>query len=178
MQFKIFSKSLHNYFPKILLDGTTQGAPSATNPFLSSAPAPAQQTSQNQQIMDLFSSPGAQGGQPAQQPVAAPSGGGSNLDDLLSLGIGGPTNGNGSSAPVQTSNPFADMFSSAPPQQKMNAFGGNGYAQSGQMSMGGMGAQGQFYQQPPMIQQPYGGGGNMNNVFGSNNEQGIQLVKY
>ncbi|CAL8074811.1 unnamed protein product [Orchesella dallaii] len=147
----------------------------ATNPFLSSGPAAPQQTSQTQQILDLFGSP-TPPAQQQQQPAATASGGGSALDDLLSLGLGGPTNGTANSAPVQTSNPFADMFSSAPAaapmqQQQKMGFGGNGYAPMGGGMNMGMGGQQQFYQQPPMIQQPYGAANNMNNVFGSNNDQ-------
>lgn len=156
------------------------GVPSATNPFLSGVAQAPPQTSQTQQILDLFSSPGQPAQAAPQQPAAAAAGGGSALDDLLSLGIGGGGAANGTAAapPVQTSNPFADMFSASPAapmqQQQKVGFGGNGYAPVG-MGAGmpmGMGAQPQFYQQPPMIQQPYGGANNMNNVFGTNNEQG------
>jgi hypothetical protein len=116
----------------------------------------------------------------------APNQGGgkqSALDDLLSLGLGSngtngtATNGTNAfttSAPITSSNPFADMFAS--PAPKTMGFGGNGFG--GQTSMGGgmqmgMGAQQQqpFYQQQPTIQQPFGGN-NMNSVFGSNNDQG------
>ncbi|XP_021950781.1 phosphatidylinositol-binding clathrin assembly protein LAP isoform X2 [Folsomia candida] len=125
---------------------------SATNPFLQSS-APPQQTSQNQQILDLFA------GSPATASKQ------SALDDLLSLGLGSSTNGtatNGSNAfgPPTTgsSNPFADFA----PQQKVN-YGGNGFAPMGGMGMGNQ--QQQFYQQPPpTIQQPFG-------AFGSNNDQ-------
>lgn len=139
----------------------------ATNPFLSSAPP--QQTSQNQQILDLFA---------GSSPAAAPKQ--SALDDLLSLGLGGSngTNGtatNGSNAfgssGAPSSNPFADMFSSPAPQQKGGYGGGNGFApMGGGMNIGmQMGApQQQFYnqQQPPSIQQPF------NNAFGSSSDQG------
>lgn len=112
--------------------------------------------------------------------------GGSALDDLLQLGL---SDSNGSALPPAPSNPFADIFaaSAASPnpmyqQQKPNYGGGYG-GPMGQMGGGmQMGMQQQqpgqqFYQQqqPPMIQQPYGGGSNsnnMNNVFGSNNDQG------
>jgi len=156
------------------------GVAVATNPFLSNTPP--QQTSQNQQILDLFS-----GSSPAP---SQPAGKQSALDDLLSLGLGGPSNGtngtsNGSNmfgAPsaVPSSNPFAD-FTSPPQQQQKMGYGGNGFAPMGMggMQMGmqqmGMGApQQQFYQQAPTIQQPYGAN-NMNAVFGSNNDQGMSI---
>lgn len=149
---------------------------------MSSAPAP--QSSQNQQILDLFSGSGA-----------APAPKQSALDDLLSLGLGSTstTNGTNGAAPngtnafgapaagVTSSNPFADMFQSAPQQKP--GFGGNGFAPMGMGAMGGMpmgmqmgmGApQQQFYQQPPTIQQPLGA----NNVFGSTNDQGNKLNDY
>jgi len=105
------------------------------------------------------------------------------LDDLLSLGLGSSngtngtttngTNAFGASAPVTSSNPFADMFSS--PAAKPMGFGGNGFGAQMGMNSGmnmGMGApqQQQFFQQPT-IQQPFGAN-NMNSVFGSNNDQG------
>jgi hypothetical protein len=145
----------------------------ATNPFLDSAPAGPQQTSQSQQILDLFSAP------PAQNTNS----GGSALDDLLQLGMG---NGTGNGPPPAASNPFADMFAgnaggqAYPQQQQKMNYGGNGFGPpmgGGAMGMGQMGGynqQPQFYgQQVPMNQQQqYGGGGtNMNNVFGSNNDQ-------
>ena len=148
-------------------DAGGSGGAAATNPFLASASPPApQQTSQNQQILDLFAS-----NPPAPAPAAAPAArsGGSALDDLLSLGLG-----NGTSAPAPApaaSNPFADMFASStmsqPPKPPMPAYGGNGFGP-------GVGApQGGFYQpqQAPVIQQPFGGN-NINAVFGSNNDQG------
>ncbi|XP_022920569.1 phosphatidylinositol-binding clathrin assembly protein LAP [Onthophagus taurus] len=65
------------------------GSPSSTNPFLSSPTKPAT----NQQILDLF------GTEPvAPTTTSQPS---KAIDDLLQLG-----------------NPFADMFSGAPPQQQ------------------------------------------------------------
>lgn len=141
-------------------DAGTGGNAAATNPFLSSVPAP-QATSQSQQILDLFASP------PTANNNAQYSSGGSALDDLLSLGMG-----NGTSAPQQAppSNPFADMFaaSTMPPLQQKPNYGGNGFGPT-------MGAQSAFFQQQPQqaptMQQPYGGGSNMNAVFGSNNDQ-------
>jgi hypothetical protein len=122
--------------------------------------APPQQTSQNQQILDLFA---------GSSPVPAPKQ--SALDDLLSLGLGSSNGTNGTSmngsnafgAPA-SSNPFADMFSSAPQQQQKVGYGGNGFAPMG-MQMGMGAPQQQFYQQAPTIQQPFGD-------FGSNSDQG------
>jgi len=162
MAYRLLSNCLSYFLP---LDIQGPGQAQATNPFLSSAPAPSTHTSQSQQIMDLFSQPAA----PAPSSTSA-------LDDLLSLGNGfgnsAPATNGASTAPAPASNPFADMFSSQPtsvPQQQTMGFGG--------MGMGVMGGQQQnfFQQQPPTMQQPFGGAGNnMNNVFGSNNDQGKQ----
>ncbi|CAG7728171.1 unnamed protein product [Allacma fusca] len=143
--------------------GGNAAAP-ATNPFLSSAPP--QPTSQNQQILDLFSNTPA----PANNAAGPGANKGSALDDLLSLGIG---NGTSSSPAVSNapppSNPFADMFaaSTMPTLQQKPNYGGNGFGPTG-----GAPQQGFFQQQQqaPIIQQPYGGN-NINAVFGSNNDQ-------
>jgi len=159
----------------------TSGQVAPTNPFLDSAPpAIPQQTSQSQQILDLFSAP---------PPPSTNGSGGSALDDLLSLGLGNGTSAP-APAPIPTSNPFADMFStptvpSYQQQPKMQQFGGNGFGPVGgmqQMQMGGMG-QSPFYQQPtPAVnippQQTYGTGiGNSNNfnVFGSSNNDQVDF---
>lgn len=147
-------------------DAGGPGGP-ATNPFLATASPPQQQTSQTQQIMDLFASPG---GAAAPPPAAAPKTGGSALDDLLSLGLGNGTTSAPAAAPV-ASNPFADMFAASNMSQQpkpMNAYGGNGF--------GGAAQQGGFFQSQsgqaaPTIQQPFGGN-NINAMFGSNNDQG------